>query len=49
VQGKEVAGHRAQDEGLEACEVEEPVVQGLAQRGEEGLARIGALQLEQPA
>jgi len=49
VQGKEVAGDRAQDEGFQAREVEEPVMQGFAEGGEEGLGRIGALQLEQPA
>jgi hypothetical protein len=46
---EEVPGHRAQDEGLEAGEVEEPVVQGLLERGEEGRWGVGALQLEQPA
>src|SRR5271165_1243632 len=49
VQREEVAGDLLEHEVFEAAEVEQAVVQGLFDRGDKRIGRVGSLHLEQTA
>src|ERR1700758_5438464 len=46
---EEVAGGKLEDERFQASQIEQPVMQGLFDRGQERLGGIGALHLQQTA
>ena len=48
IEREEVARHIAQHQGLQPAQVEQAVLQRLLDRAQEGLRRVGPLELQQP-